>query len=312
MTACVHLFVQNPLSSFFEGCGEVCQVAQMRFFQAEANNILVWADMLTHHGLFALAKVMVASGTVGTLFLWGRGRFLLGLLRYPSGEHSVRWRVEIWPFQWRLAVCWLCTYLTMQIFTPMLFCYRNAVEAGQMGMSISVIGYVYAIVLAWMTTKAPPFGQFVARGEFADLDNLFFRTLRQATLLLFLFVGASMLAVIALQNWSPALAARLVSPHVFSLLLLGTVSSVLIQCMAIYLRSFKREPFLWQSLAVALLTMLSSYLLGKRMGTPGISLSYFACTGVVGLLSATLIFQSWRNRSTKFQIQALPFVGNER
>jgi hypothetical protein len=252
--------------------------------------------MLTHHGLFAPGMIMLASALVGTQFLWQRRKFLLGLLSYPVTEGAVSWRDEIWPFQWKIAVSWLCAYFTMQIFTPMLFHYRNAVEAGQMGMSISIIGYISAIVLAWMTTKASPFGRLVAQREFEQLDSLFFRTLRQAMCFLLPMVGICMLAVILMQHISSRIAVRIVSPRVFAILLLGTIGSILVQSMAIYLRSFKREPFLWQSITVAALTLLLSRATVKTMGTMGISLSYLVCTGVVGFTSAAVIFKSWHGQ----------------
>lgn len=294
--SCVFLFILNPMFSFMEGCGEVRQVAKLRLFQCIANSIVAWACMLTHHGLYAPAMIMISSGLVGSHFLWHRRKFLLGLVRHPENDNSVSWRHEIWPFQWKIAISWLCAYFTMQIFTPMLFHYRNAVEAGQMGMSLSIIGYISAIVLAWMTTKAAPFGKLVAQGELAQLDRLFFLTLRQAVLFLVPMIVTCMVTIFALQRYFPKLAVRLVSPTLFAILLGGMVGSVLVQSMAVYLRSFKREPFLWQSVAIAALTLISSRLTVKTMGTVGISLSYLLCTGAFGLLSGLMIFRSWHRR----------------
>jgi hypothetical protein len=61
--------------------------------------------------------------------------------------------------------------------------------------------------------------------------------------------------------------------------------------MAIYLRSFKREPFLVQSVVVATFTTALALLVAKTWGLSGVALSYFACTGIVGLFLATMIFR---------------------
>jgi hypothetical protein len=266
--------------------------------------------MLTSHGLFAPGMTMAASAVVGGGFLWTRRRFLLGLWACPAGQHAVSWRHEIWPFQWKIAISWLCAYFAVQMFTPMLFHYRNPVEAGRMGMSISVVGYLSATVLAWMTTKAPSFGQLAARREFARLDELFFRTLRQASSLLGLMVGGCMAVVMLLQRLSPKLAARLVAPRVFGLLLLATVGSALVQAIAIYLRSFKREPFLWQSLAVASLTLMGAAATAASMGVLGVAWSYFVCSGIVGPVSAAVIFRAWRRGLTRGQAPVTVPVGD--
>jgi hypothetical protein len=308
LVGCMYLFLQNPVFAFLEGCGEICQVARVRLFQVLAGGILAWGAMVSRHGLFVPGLVMVAAGVVGTIFLWRRREFLLGLLRYPAGKHTLSWREEVWPFQWKIAISWLCTYFTMQVFTPMIFHYRNAVEAGQMGISISIAGYLYAIPVAWVTTKAPRFGELVAQRRYLQLDQVFFLALRQASSFLFLLLLGAMLAMILLHRGWPHLATRMVSPWVFAVLLAGTMSSVPVQAMAIYLRSFKREPFLWQSLAVATLTLVSSRALVKSMGSMGISLSYLLCTGLFGLVSATVIFRSWRHGLVRPEVQSTPLL----
>jgi hypothetical protein len=294
VAACVWLFVESPLFAFIEGCGQVDEVAGMRLCQTIANTAFAWICMAAGRGLFAPGMVMGASASVGAVFLFRRRAFLLALWRYPVGSGGICWSTEVWPFQWRIAVSWLCGYFALQALTPILFHYRGAAEAGRLGMSISVVGYLSALVLAWMATKAPPFGQLVARGELVQLDALFFRTLRQASCSLGLLAATAMLAVVLLGRWLPALASRLVAPRPFFLLLVGAAGGALVQCMAIYLRSFKREPLLWQSATVAALTLVCARATVKPLGTAGISLSYCFCTGIVGLASALWIFRGWR------------------
>ena len=164
-----------------------------------------------------------------------------------------------------------------------------------MGMSISVVGYLAAIVLAWITTKAPTFGNLVARRNFADLDHLFFRTLWQAMGFLLFGSALAMLVALWMNVHLPRLADRIVSPAAFALLLVGTLGSVLVQALAIYLRSFKREPFLYQSIAIAALTLLSCQLTATRLGSMGVAASYLLSTGVVGVISGWWIFTSARH-----------------
>src|ERR1039458_7262154 len=48
-----------------------------------------------------------------------------------------------------------------------------SVEAGRMGLSMSVVTQMSAIMLSWMTTKAAPFGSLIAKNETPELDRLF-------------------------------------------------------------------------------------------------------------------------------------------
>src|SRR5712691_8832200 len=285
------LFLLNPFFSFLEGCGQVWQVGRIRFSQALLGAAMSWGALLAHHGLYSPAMVIIGYVAAGLAFLHSRRNLCLGLLRYPAREQAVSWRSEVWPFQWKIAVSWICAYFSIQIFTPVLFAYRGPAEAGQFGMSLSITGYLSALVLAWMSTKATPFGQMIARGEFQRLRGLFFRTLRQALGLLAAMAAACELAVVSLHYTLPRLAARMASPQIFLLLLLTCVSAFIVQSMAIYLRSFKREPFLVQSIVVAVSTVILALLAAKIWSVVGVALSYFACTGVIGLVYGIVVFR---------------------
>jgi hypothetical protein len=280
----------QPFYSFLDGCGQVRAVALMRLRQAVAGMALAWAAMLLHHGLYSPALAIVGQVAAGLFFLAAHRRLLTGLLSHPAREASIRWSREVWPFQWRIAVSWMCSYFTFQAFIPILFALRGPVEAGQMGMSLSITGYMASLVLPWITTKATPFGRLIARHQFDGLDRLFLRTLGQAMAvftLLALLAGsvAALLAAVA-----PRLAARMVSPQLFALLLMASGAGCVVQSLATLLRSFKREPFLAQSLTAAALTLTLAVLTAPRWGNTGVTLSYLAATAGVSLPFAWTIF----------------------
>ena len=292
--ATVALFMLNPVISFVEGCGQVRQVAGMRFTQGVAAILVPWSVLVSRHGLWSPGAVNAGFFLVALAFLWSRRKLLLPLLRCSGTAKAIVWRSEIWPFQWRLGISFLCSWFTAQIFTPVLFAYRGPVEAGRMGMSMSIAGYLWAMVLPWMSTKATPFGNLIARGEFQSLDMLFFRTLKQSLAVVAASAALCMAGIEVLQHAAPRLATRMLPPHLFALLLLTAVSVFIVQSMAVYLRAHKREPFLWQSLLVAGLTSGGALLLVPRWGLAGGAVIYFVCAGVVGLVSALAIFRAGR------------------
>ncbi|MGH9717846.1 MAG: hypothetical protein ACRD4R_14130 [Candidatus Acidiferrales bacterium] len=295
VSACALMFLLDPLCSFLEGCGQVRQVANVRFWQALAVVAMSWTSLITRHGLYAPAMIMVGYAGVAAIFLWTRRKILLGLMRYKVHGQAVSWRKEIWPFQWQIAVSSLCAYFTMQVFTPLLFAFRGPVEAGQMGMSLSIAGYLSIVALSWMSTKAAPFGQMVSSGRLAELRDFFFRTVWQSS---GVFIGLSIACeagIIVLYFFLPRLAARMLSPWIFGLLILATGGRFAAQSMAIYLRSFKREPFLVQSTVVASLTLLFSLLVVRTWGSAGLAFVYLACTGIVGVVLAVKAFRSWES-----------------
>jgi O-antigen/teichoic acid export membrane protein len=287
-------FLVAPIYSFLDGCGQIRQVAKARFAQSAAVLVMSWTAMVSGHGLYASALVNLGAAAVGAVFFSRRRGLLLGLLRHPSSEGAVSWRGEIWPFQWKIAVSWLCTFFITQMFVPVLFLARGPIAAGRMGMSINIVAYIPIVVLSWITTKATPFGQLIKLGRLEELDHLFFRTFRHSLSLIFVLVAGCMISVIGIRVIFPRFAARMESPLVFVFLLTTAISTFAVQSMAIYLRSFKSEPFLIQSIVVALLTALGVAIAAPRWGSFGVAVSYFLFSGVVGLAAAAAIFRKKR------------------
>lgn len=297
---CVIIFVLDPLLSFIDGCGYVKQVAGLRMAQAIVGIATGWSVFFAHQGLYSPAMVIFGNVVTALFFLWKYRRLLGGLLRLSVQKTVISWRTEVWSFQWRIAVSWLCSYLMAQLFVPALFLLRGPAEAGQMGMSLSIGGYMWQVVLSWTSTKATPFGQMIARREFASLDRQFGRTLRQSLGILIALLVVCMVAIIAIQRFFPALAHRMISPWAFALLFLAVIGMFVVQCQAIYLRAHKREPFLWQSLGTALFTCLGIALLVPRLGTFGAAGAYAFSAVIVGLPWATIIFYKMRRDRDRF------------
>ena len=300
--ACAITFSIGPVLSFLEGCGQVASVARMRFFQSTVSVASAWTAMLTHHGLYAPAMVLLGQGLVACILLFSRRSLLLPLLRMHVGDRGISWLHEVWPFQWKIAVSWLCDYFIFQLFTPVLFAFRGPVEAGRMGLSMNIVTQLSAMMLAWMTTKAAPFGSLIAKKNISELDRLFFRALRQS---ISLFAGASLLVlagVLLAPYIMPRLAQRIESWPIFALLLLTALSSHVVQSEAIYLRAHKCEPFLVQSVLIALATAGSVIVLAKVSGALGVSLAYFVVLGIAGVISATTIFHTKRGQWARTRI----------
>lgn len=287
-------FMIAPVYAFLDGCGQIRQVAKARFAEAAAVLSASWLSMLSGHGLYAPAAVNSAVVVVGVVFLFRRRGLLMVLLKFPTGMHAVSWRREIWPFQWKLAVSWLCTYFITQMFTPILFATQGPVAAGRMGMSINIVAYLPLLMLSWISTKATPFGQFIKLGKLDELDDLFFKTFRKSITMLILAVAACLCGIVVLYRWFPHFATRIEPPQVFLLLLATAICTFSVQSMAVYLRCFKSEPFMPQAITVFILTTIGVALSARKTGALGVAVSYFLSNGLLGVTIATLIFHARR------------------
>ena len=296
-------FQLDPLFSFLEGCGYVPEVARTRLRQSLLGTSLGWCAFLLHRGLFAPGCMIFGQALMGVWLLWGRRSLLRPLLRHAVGSFGVDWRREIWPFQWRIAVSWLAGYLSSQLFNPLLMDFRGPVEAGQMGMSLNVCGTLSSLAIAWMNTKAAPFGRMIARKEYRLLDQTFFRALLQsfgAAVLVF----SSVWAVVAWLNYRGVrlhgipLASRLLAPLPLAMLFFGTLGNVVVFAEALYLRAHKQEKFMGNSIAGALYIAPLAFLLSRwrnpHGGAWGMAAAYAVGTLFIGLGYGTYTFLRWR------------------
>jgi hypothetical protein len=298
VVAAMLAFQIDPVFSFLEGCGYITQVAHRRLIQAVLGSLLAWTALATHHGLFSPAMVILGQVAVGLVYLFYSdvGRLLKNLLIYPAAENYVGWRREIWPFQWRIALSSLSGYFIFYIFNPLLFAYQGPIAAGRMGMSLTVSGAVGVVAMAWMSTKASPFGNLVARNEIDTLDRLFFRTLWQSTILCAIGAAVVFACFLVGSSIDPKLALRFLTPWAFGLLLLTIIINQVIFSEALYLRAHKQEPFLVPSVAGAFITFGTSWVLAKFLGADAVALGCFLTTALIGLPWGTYIFITMRRQ----------------
>jgi O-antigen/teichoic acid export membrane protein len=161
-------------------------------------------------------------------------------------------------------------------------------------MSLNLANALQAVAIAWINTKAAPFGAMVARREFAELDRHFFAALKQS-------VGvciAGAILVLGLVIWMShlhfRLAQRLLDPLPLGILLLTIILNVSVFGEALYLRAHKQEKFLLNSVLAAVLMTASTFFLGRAYGAMGMVSGSLLIAVVVGLPLGTWTFVKYR------------------
>lgn len=287
-------FFLDPIFAFTEGCGFVAEVAHMRFKRGIAGSLLGWAALASHHGLYAPAVVIMGQVIVGAAWLYGMRRLLLGLLRFNTAGSNISWKEEIWPFQWRIAVSWISGYFVYQSFNPFLFAFKGPAAAGRMGMSLNVANTLMFFAMAWVSTKAAPFGMLIAQKRYSELDGIFFRTVIQSTGVA--IVGAALLwsAAAWLNAIHSPYAYKILSPFAFALLLAAAIVNHLFASIGTYLRAHKQEVLFQLSVAIAIAVLFSNYVSARTVGALGMVAGYLAILTVLGVGGGFLRFIKYR------------------
>ena len=145
-----------------------------------------------------------------------------------------------------------------------------------------------------MNTKAAPFGRLIAHGQFRELDRSFRRALTQSTAINLLGAVCVFAGALILSAHRIPLAARLLAPLPFAMLLAGSIGNNIVSAEAMYLRAHKQEKFMVNSVVGALYTAPMVWLLGSHFGSLCIASGYLAGTLVIGLGFGTYTFQKYR------------------
>lgn len=290
VTSTINMLI-GPLTSILEGSGMLHDVALMRLLQAMTANASLWIALGAGAKLYAAVVLNGMMALFAIVWLARKHRTFFRNLWNVRDHHSrIRWRDEIWPFQWRFAVSWMTGYFMFQILNPILFATAGAAVAGQMGMTLMVTTAIALFAQAWITTRAVDYGTFIASRDFARLDRTFRATLVQSTVVIVTLSAGFMAAIEVLRRLGHPLASRVLPPLPLTLLLVATVLNHIVSTEASYLRAFKREPFLAIFAPMCAATAAGSLVLSRSYGAVGMTAVLLVAVAVIGVGGGTALF----------------------
>ena len=285
----------SPLLAFFEGLGKVKEVAKIRLFQQVCQLFGLFLFLILGFRLYSSPLTSLLTLTIAPLFIiFSYKRKLLLFIWNQLGYWKVNYRLEIFPYQWRIALSWISGYFIFQLFNPVLFAIDGPIVAGQMGMTLAALNGILAISLSWINTKVPLFSTFIAKNEFDALDLLFNKTVVQASSICGLCLIAFIICISCLKYFNLPIGDRFLPMFPLVLLCIATLVNQFVSALATYLRCHKQEPFFIQSVVLGILSALSTLVLGRNFGVNGIVIGYTSLVTSVSLIWAIFIFKKKR------------------
>ena len=290
-------FALQPIFSLLQGCNQVPQFWFYRWIQQVVNGISLWVAILLGAGLWTMPIASAAGLLWSVFFLLRRYPGFIGsFLSLPAGP-LIRWRSDVWPVQWRIAISWIGAYFTTSLFAPILFRLSGPVAAGQMGMTVTLALVLVAVSSNWVVTKGPRFGVLIAQREYRELDRLFRKSFLSSIAVSCLGAVTIALGVYLLHRYQHPLSARILSPLPTVLLLSATVLNSATIGISIYLRAHKQEPLAPVYLVTSLVALALALMLGERFGALGITAGYL---GVIAVIQLPLSFLLFRRRRAEW------------
>jgi O-antigen/teichoic acid export membrane protein len=282
----------SVILAFIEGCGEVVGVAKIKLLQFVPANIIFWLTLIAGYGFISVSLIPLISSIIGLfLIILKYGSFIGSLLKESTHNYHISWKKEIWPFQWKIAVSWLSGYLSFQIFNPLLFKYHGPLLAGQVGMSLQLIFGLNGLAIIWITTKLPHFGNLVAKKEFDTLGLEFEKAFNQSLLFISSLIILTFISYLWVYGNFDYIKNRVIEPKYFIFLLFVCLLNHIIFSKAAFLRVFKKEPFMFMSLASGALTFLIAILTIPQLGVIGVLISYLTSSLFIGFFFGNYLFK---------------------
>ncbi len=288
----LNLFI-DPILAYFDGLGEVKDMAQVRLVQKTAMILLLF--------LFFVFGFKLYSGALASLF-----SILINYCQILFSDRVVKlraiWRLkfkwkieymkEIFPLQWKIALSWISGYFIFQLFNPVLFATEGPKTAGQMGMTLQALNGISSISMSWISTKVPFFSSLIAKRKFTELDFIFKKTMSSLFVVSILLLIFFNLALIVLEISGSSYHFRFLPLKSTLLLTVACIFNLAIFCWSTYLRCHKNEPFLVLSIVFAILTSCSTFFLGNYYGLLGIVSGYT----LLVIVSAYFSYRIFRNK----------------
>lgn len=289
-----------PFLAMAEGSGAINEVYSIRLLQGILGAVACWLALFCGENLWAAAMAPFAGVVVGSAWLIVRKRAWL-LKALDNHNEKFGWRNQVWSFQWRVGVSWISVFLTSQLATPILFYYQDAVTAGQMGLSLTIVHMLGIFSQSWIARDVPAMSVAASHGNWGRLDRIFFADFKHMTLV-FLLGSVFLMLIYGMLSDTPYVKRVLPFWQVIGLLAFVLLFQVT-GALAAYLRSFRKEPLMLIYSVGAVLIVIGSLFTAGQYSSSGVVLVMLAVQGVWVLPVSALVWKMCRQSWTGFIVE---------
>jgi len=284
-----------PYLAVLEGAGRLIEVYTVRLLQAVCGSLFCWILLICGAGLWSVIAIPVVAALIGFGWLLCNHK---PLLRAPNiGLEQVLWFRDVWPLQWRVGIGMLCAYAQSQIYILVMLKTQGAVVAGRIGLSLSIVNMIVLLAQPWLVRKVPALTQAASNRDGKLMDRLFYRNLT-VTLSLFL-IGAFVVCTMLLLIPESILATRLLPLGEFAGLIAAMFANLIFGSLALYLRSFRREPYLALTIFSTVISLPMGVWAATEYSSQGLVMVLFVSNLCISLPYALCSWRLMRNHWLK-------------
>lgn len=269
-------FFNGVIASFIQGCGQVANIQKIGFRVAVSTTLVIITGLILNIGLYALAISIIIANVIYFFFLFSKYHSaFVELLKTKKTKNT--YGRDLLSLLWKYAISWSSGYFIVQIYTPFMFHFHGAVEAGKVGITMNLIISIFSISNTWFTANTPKMNMYVSKKKWSSLDIEYRKNLLLsiATFVVGIIVLFSIILILQAQ-WDSfsTLSSRFLGIIPLSILIICWFVQIIVNGMAVYLRAHKQEPYVVVSAVSGIFVLVTTYLSAKYMPSNYIFLGF--------------------------------------
>lgn len=260
-SSALNLFI-SPFLSVLEGFGLVGKVAMIRLIQSIVGYTLLFLSIMFGFGLNAIPALSLSTAVISISWMLIKYRNIF-FHRKNNSNSFISWRKDIFPFQWRIAVSWLSGYFIFQLFNPVIFSSQGAIEAGKIGLTLTIFTTMLSLSMSWVSAKTPIMARYVALNDRKELNVVFKDVIYKSGAANLIIMLTFFSAIKCMEILNIPLVTRLADLNIIVMLIFVAIANHIIFCAAAYMRAHKEEPMMLNSLVTGVLNAIGIVVFSK-------------------------------------------------
>jgi len=292
--------LMSPWMAVLQGMNKVKEMARLALSQQLVVMGVTWVSLILGVKLY-IGSISLLTGFVAMIFLYSRTtypRLLIKIYKQKIVER-ISYKLEIFPYQWRIALSWISGYFIFQMFNPVIFAFDGPVAAGRMGITLAILNAILSLVVSWTSTKVPLWSTYIAKKDYLKFDQSYKKVLRDSTLVSIVCISIFLVFLAVIGYLEFPLANRFLPIWLCAVLLITIPLNNIINTWATYLRCHKKEPFLIQAIVIGILCAITTFLTAKYFGVSGVVIGY---TAIVVFVSIPLSYYIFRVKKKLYHV----------
>ena len=180
-------FFLNNLLSFFQGFNIVAQIEKIKFYISLLTSFSTIISLYLDLKIYSICLSSILGLFLLLYFLNLIFKKTILQLINNSKEFSYDWFDEIYQLLWKSGLSFASGYFIFQIYTPLMFIYKGPIEAGKVGLSISLWVSIFGISNSFIASIIPKVNIEISNKNWIILDKIFNKNLFFSLITYFLF-----------------------------------------------------------------------------------------------------------------------------